>query len=122
MQRGLRQEGGFFKYVSIKRKSNENVCPLLNEVDSQVRGHSENAELLNTFFFCFGLYYKVYLSEIPVVRERVWRKEDFNLVDKELVKYCLSNINTHKCMGTKGFHSQVLRVDRNDCQTTLLSS
>ncbi|GAB0199208.1 mitochondrial enolase superfamily member 1 [Grus japonensis] len=41
---------GFFKYISSKRKTRENVGPLLNEVGALVMEDTEKAELLNAFF------------------------------------------------------------------------
>ncbi|GAB0202599.1 mitochondrial enolase superfamily member 1 [Grus japonensis] len=41
---------GFFKYISSKRKTRENVGPLLNEVGALVTEDTEKAELLNAFF------------------------------------------------------------------------
>jgi len=41
---------GFFKYVSIKRKTRKNVSPLLSEVGNLVMEDTEKAELSNAFF------------------------------------------------------------------------
>ncbi|GAB0182178.1 mitochondrial enolase superfamily member 1 [Grus japonensis] len=41
---------GFFKYISSKRKTRENVGPLLNEVGALVMEDTEKVELLNAFF------------------------------------------------------------------------
>jgi len=41
---------GFFKYISSKRKTRENVGPLLNEVGVLLTEDAEKAELLNAFF------------------------------------------------------------------------
>ncbi|GAB0207863.1 hypothetical protein GRJ2_003252000 [Grus japonensis] len=41
---------GFFKYISSKRKTRENVGLLLNEVGALVTEDTEKAELLNAFF------------------------------------------------------------------------
>ena len=38
------------KYVNSKRKTKENVGPLLNEVGASVTGDTEKAEILNSFF------------------------------------------------------------------------
>jgi len=38
---------GFFKYISSKRKSRDNVGPLLNEVGTLVTEDAEKVELLN---------------------------------------------------------------------------
>ena len=41
---------GFFKYISSKPKTRDNVWPLLNVVDAVVAEDTEKAELLNAFF------------------------------------------------------------------------
>ncbi|GAB0207739.1 mitochondrial enolase superfamily member 1 [Grus japonensis] len=41
---------GFFKYISSKRTTRENVGPLLNEAGALVMEDTEKAELLNAFF------------------------------------------------------------------------
>ena len=44
------------KYAISKKKTRENVGPLLNKICPLVRVDAENAVLLNTFFFFFSLY------------------------------------------------------------------
>ena len=41
---------GAFKFVSSKRKTRENVGPLLNEMGALATGDAEKAEILNAFF------------------------------------------------------------------------
>jgi len=41
---------GFLKYISSKRKTRDNVGPLLNKVGVLVTEDTEKAELLNAFF------------------------------------------------------------------------
>ncbi|PKU43995.1 rna-directed dna polymerase from mobile element jockey-like [Limosa lapponica baueri] len=41
---------GFFKYISSKRKTRENMGPLLNEIDALVMEDAEKVELQNAFF------------------------------------------------------------------------
>ena len=42
-------KNGFFKYISSKQKTRENVGPLLNEVGALMMEDAEKAELLNAF-------------------------------------------------------------------------
>lgn len=68
----------FFKYVSSKRKTRENVGPLLNETDAALTEDTEQA--VTECFFCCSLYCSCCPSEIPDHggnRERVWGKENF---------------------------------------------
>ncbi|GAB0206573.1 mitochondrial enolase superfamily member 1 [Grus japonensis] len=43
------------------------------------------------------------------VREKVWRKEDFPLVEEDWVREHLGKRDIHKSMGPDGMHPQVLR-------------
>lgn len=53
----------FFKYVSSKRKTRENVGPLLNETDAALTEDTEQA--VTECFFCCSLYCSCCPSEIP---------------------------------------------------------
>ena len=44
------EEKGFFKYISRKRKTGENVVLLLNGAGALVTKDTEKADLLNAFF------------------------------------------------------------------------
>jgi len=44
---------GLFKYINSKRKTRDNVGPLLNEVCVLLMEDAEKAELLNAFFASF---------------------------------------------------------------------
>lgn len=44
---------GSYRYVGDKRKSKENVGPLLNEMEGLVTWDMEKAEVLNAAFACF---------------------------------------------------------------------
>ncbi|GAB0184039.1 mitochondrial enolase superfamily member 1 [Grus japonensis] len=73
---------GFFKYISSKRKTRENVGPLLNEVGALVTEDTEKVELLNAFFASvFTAKASCQESQTLEVREKVWRKEDLPLVE-----------------------------------------
>ena len=101
---------GFFKYVNSKRKTRENVSPLLNEEGVWVIGDAEKVEILNTFFV------SVFTAKTPPweswtleVSERAWGIEGFPVVREETVQECLGNISVHKSMGPDGLHPCVLR-------------
>ncbi|GAB0210180.1 mitochondrial enolase superfamily member 1 [Grus japonensis] len=71
-------EKGFFKYISSKRKTRENVGPLLNEVGALVMEDTEKAELLNAFFASvFTAKAGPQESQTLEVGEEVWRKKTF---------------------------------------------
>ncbi|GAB0180635.1 mitochondrial enolase superfamily member 1 [Grus japonensis] len=101
---------GFFKYISSKRKTKENVGLLLNEVGALVTEDTEKAELLNAAFasvFADKASYQE--TQTLEVGEKVWRKEDLPLFEEDRVREHLGKLNTHKSMGPDGMHPRVLR-------------
>ncbi|GAB0206992.1 mitochondrial enolase superfamily member 1 [Grus japonensis] len=74
---------GFFKYMSSKRKTRENVGPLLNEVGALVTEDTEKAELLNAFFASvFTAKASPQESQTLEVGDKVWRNKDLPLVEE----------------------------------------
>lgn len=71
----------FFKYVNSKRKTRDNVCPLLNKGGVLVMGGAEKMEMLNAFFAL------VFASKTPGPwrKEKVWEMESFALVEEGVV-------------------------------------
>ncbi|GAB0187214.1 mitochondrial enolase superfamily member 1 [Grus japonensis] len=101
---------GFFKYISSKRKTRENVDRLLNDVGALVTEDTEKAELLNAAFASvFTAKASPQESQTLEVREKVWRKEDFPLVEEDQAGNHLGKLDIHKSMGPDGIHPQVLR-------------
>ncbi|GAB0208568.1 mitochondrial enolase superfamily member 1 [Grus japonensis] len=96
---------GFFKYISSKRKTRENVVLLLNEVGALVTEDTEKAELLNAFFASV-LTAKADPQESHTleVRDKVLQKEDFPLVKEDWVREHLGKLDIHKSMGPDGMH------------------
>ncbi|GAB0179181.1 mitochondrial enolase superfamily member 1 [Grus japonensis] len=96
---------GFFKYISSKRKTRENVGLLLNEVGALVMENTENVELLNAFFasVCTAKAGPQETHSLEV-GEKVWKKEDLPLVEEDQVREYLGKLNIHKSMGPDGMH------------------
>ncbi|GAB0208992.1 mitochondrial enolase superfamily member 1 [Grus japonensis] len=101
---------GFFKYISRKRKTRENVGPLLNEVGALVMEDTEKAELLNAFFASvFTAKASPQETQTLEVGEKVQRKEDLPLVEEDQVREHLGKLDIHKSTGPDGMHPRVLR-------------
>ncbi|GAB0208054.1 mitochondrial enolase superfamily member 1 [Grus japonensis] len=96
---------GFFKYISSKRNTSENVGPLLNEVGALVMEDTEKAELLNAAFVSvFTAKTGPQESQTLKVGEKVWRKEDLPLVEEDWVRDHLGKLDIHKSMDHNGMH------------------
>jgi len=101
---------GFFKYISSKRKTRDNVGPLLNEAGVLVTEDAEKTELLNAFFASvFSSKAGPQESQALEVREEALREDDFALVEEDSVMDRLSDLDVHKSMGPDGMHPRVLR-------------
>jgi len=100
----------FFKYISSKRKTRDNVGLLLNEAGALVTEDAEKAELLNAFFASvFTVKAGPQQSQALEVREEAYRKDDLPPVKEDCVRVHFSNLDAHKSMGPDGMHPRVLR-------------
>ncbi|PKU36969.1 rna-directed dna polymerase from mobile element jockey- hypothetical protein [Limosa lapponica baueri] len=101
---------GFCKYIGGKRKTRENVGPLLNETGAMVAEDAEKVELLNAAFASvFTAQASPQESRTLEETENVWTKEDFPLVEEDQVREQLSKLDIRKSMGLDGMHPRVLR-------------
>lgn len=75
LARDMKDKKGFFKCMSSKRKTSENVGPLLNEVGALLTKGTKKAELLNTFFAStFTAKASLQESQTLEARQKVERK------------------------------------------------
>jgi len=96
----------FFKYISSKWKTRDNVGLLLNKVGVLVMEDTEKAQLLNAFFASvFSAKAGPQASQALEVREEACRKDNILLVEEDGVKDDLSNLDTYKSMGPDRTHS-----------------
>ncbi|KAJ7423074.1 rna-directed dna polymerase from mobile element jockey-like [Pitangus sulphuratus] len=96
--RDVKDKKGFFKDISSKWKTRENVGLLLNEVSALVMKDTE--KLLNaTFVSVFTDKTSPQKSQTLEEREKIWRKEDFPLVKEDQVRDHLCKLDIHKSMG-----------------------
>ncbi|GAB0205312.1 mitochondrial enolase superfamily member 1 [Grus japonensis] len=98
----------FYRYVSDKRRTRENVGPLQNEMGDLVTQDMEKAEVLNDFFA--SVFTGKCLSHTAQVAEgRDWENAEPPTVGEDQVREYLRNLKVHKSMGPDELHPQVLR-------------
>ncbi|GAB0206735.1 mitochondrial enolase superfamily member 1 [Grus japonensis] len=100
----------FYRYVSDKRRTRENVGPLWNETGDLVTQDTEKAEVLNDFFA--SVFTGKSLSHSAQVTEgkgRDWENAEPPTVGEDQVRDHLRNLKVHKSMGLDEMHPQVLR-------------
>ncbi|GAB0190586.1 mitochondrial enolase superfamily member 1 [Grus japonensis] len=106
----VKDKKGFFKYISSKRKTRENVGLRLNKAGALLMEDTEKAELLNAFFASvFTAKVGPQETQTLEVGEKVWRKEDLPLVEEDQVREHLGKLDTHKSMDPDEMHPRVLR-------------
>ncbi|KAK4810525.1 hypothetical protein QYF61_004488 [Mycteria americana] len=78
---------GFYEYIGDKRKTRENVVPLLNEMGHLVLQDMEKAEVQNAFFASvFTSKTGLQESQAPETRGKGWNKADVPLVEQDQVR------------------------------------
>ncbi|GAB0207751.1 mitochondrial enolase superfamily member 1 [Grus japonensis] len=100
----------FYRYVSDKRRTRENVGPLRNETGDLVAQDMEKAEVLDDFFA--SVFTGKCLSHTAQVTEgkgRDWENAEPPTVGEDQVRDHLRNLKVHKSMGPDEMHPRVLR-------------
>ncbi|GAB0203811.1 hypothetical protein GRJ2_002846700 [Grus japonensis] len=98
----------FYRYVSDKRRTRENVGPLQNETGDLVVQDMEKAEVLNDFFASVFTG-KCSSHTAQVTEGRDWENEESPTVGEDQVREYLRNLKVHKSMGPDEIHLWVLR-------------
>ncbi|GAB0179271.1 UDP-glucose:glycoprotein glucosyltransferase 2 [Grus japonensis] len=98
----------FYRYVSEKRRTRENVGPLRNETGDLVTQDMEKAEVLNNFFA--SVFTGKCLSHTAQVTEgRDWENAEPPTAGEDQVQEYLRNLKVHKSVGPDEMHPRVLR-------------
>ncbi|GAB0202681.1 mitochondrial enolase superfamily member 1 [Grus japonensis] len=98
----------FYRYVSDKRRTRENVGPLWNETGDLVTQDMEKAEVLNDFFASVSTG-KCSSHTAQVTEGRDWENAEPPTVGEDQVREYLRNLKVHKAMGPDEMHPRVLR-------------
>ena len=100
----------FYRYVSDKRKTRENVGPLQKETGDLVTWDMEKAEVLNDFFASvFTGKCSSRTTQVTEGKGRDWENEELPTVGEDQVRDHLRNLKVHKSMRPDEMHPWVLR-------------
>ncbi|PKU40317.1 rna-directed dna polymerase from mobile element jockey-like [Limosa lapponica baueri] len=100
-----------YKYISNKRRTQENLHPLLNVGGNIVTKDEEKAEVLNAFFasvFSSGVGCPP-STQSPELADRGGEQNEALIIQREVVRDLLQHLDINKSMGTDGIHRRVLR-------------
>ncbi|GAB0183275.1 hypothetical protein GRJ2_000792800 [Grus japonensis] len=101
---------GFCKYIGDKRKTMENVGPLLNKTEDLLIQDMEKVEVLNaTFTSVFTSKSGLQKSQVPETKGKVWSKDDVPLVEDDQVREYLCKLRIRKSMDPDGMPPKALR-------------
>lgn len=96
---GKGNKKGFYKNTSSKRKSRENMGPLLNVAEDLMTENMEEAEALRTFFASVSTG----MTDlwVPETSGKDWRKDILPSVEKDQGRAHLNKLNKLVQMGEK---------------------
>lgn len=102
--------------ICSKKKSRQNMYPLLNGSGTMFMQNIAKDEILNVFFALlersvFKNWRSLKLDRTVCMWE-VWSKEDIFLTEEDQVRKYLSELGTHKPMDTDVMHPSVERASR----------
>ncbi|KAK4807113.1 hypothetical protein QYF61_018454 [Mycteria americana] len=100
---------GFSKSINSKRRTRDNIGPLLDEVGHLTNGDVDKAEMFNAFFASvFNTDDGPWDPQSPVLEHHDWGNDKLP-ADSELVRDLLLQLDAHKSMGPDGIHPRVLK-------------
>ncbi|KAK4810929.1 hypothetical protein QYF61_013337 [Mycteria americana] len=106
----IHNKKGFFKYVNSKRRSKENIAPILVEDGHLTNRDEEKAEAFNAFSpSVFNNTDRPWAARSPELEDHERGNSAFPFVDTEIVRDQLYQLNVHKSMGPDGIHPRVLK-------------
>lgn len=77
---------------------------VLNEVGVLITEDTMKAEIPNVFF-ASAFTATAAPQKSQITKMRVWGKEDFHLVEEDLIRDCIDIFNTQKSMDADGIYS-----------------
>ncbi|GAB0206495.1 mitochondrial enolase superfamily member 1 [Grus japonensis] len=100
---------GFLKYVNSKRRTRDNIGPLLDEVGHLTNRDVDKAEMFNAFFASvFNTSDGPWDPWSPVLKQHDWGKDKLP-ANSELAQDLLLQLEARKSMGPDGIHPRVLK-------------
>jgi len=101
----------FSTYISNKRKTRENVGPLLSKTGDWVTQGVEGAEVLNAAFVSvFISKAGLQESQVPATMGKSLEQGRVPLVEEDRIREYLRKFDTRKSVGPDGMHPQVLTL------------
>ena len=94
--RDVKDKKGFYKHIGDKKKTKENVSPLLNKTGQLVTQDIEKAKVVSDVFVSvFTSKTSLQESQIPDTRGKGWSEEDVPLLEEDPVGEYLSKLDIH---------------------------
>ncbi|KAK4807129.1 hypothetical protein QYF61_018470 [Mycteria americana] len=104
----LKVFSNLYDSVILKRRTKDNIGPLLDEVGHLTNGDVDKAETFNAFFASvFNTNDGPWDPQSPVLEHHDWGNDKLP-ADSELVRDLLLQLDAHKSMGPDGIHPRSL--------------